>query len=299
MILPTAGRVNLVITNNIIRYSFHKQPSMDGLAYKGELELPQGTVQDGVILNKAVFKEAMNKLVVKHKWKRKKLFLALPDSTVVIRELKIPAALEKEEAIGYIKNQLGSTIYLPFDQPALAVEFLEVKQEEREILLFAYPKEKITGFTTAFEEVGLKPVVADLTFLSIYRYFAHNIAELPAHLLLIHWNEDALVLTAFQHNKAIFTRYIKPDQAVNAQVLEQPIQDNMIEIRRILDFYQYSIMNGDAAVEQILLTGDSPYLQVIKKSLNEEFALDIYAPPISDEECKYVDVYGLGLKQDA
>ncbi|MGM8212354.1 type IV pilus biogenesis protein PilM [Virgibacillus sp. W0430] len=298
MVFSIKGRVNIVITNQVIRYSYHKHPSKDGLVYKGELELPVNTIQDGVILNAAVFKEMLRKLVVEHKWRRKKLYFSVPDSTVVIRQMTIPATLDKGEAIGYIKTQLGNSIHLPFDNPALAVAYLEEKQEERDILLYAYPKEKIDSFISAFEEVGLKAVVADLTFLSVYRYYYYEQKERANHILLAHWNIDTLVLTAFHQNKAIFTRYVKTGTGTDDVMQRQLIQDQLVEIRRILDFYRYSIMNGEAGVEQLLFAGDLPYLPDAIKAAKEEFAVDIYQFELANEQLKYIDLLGLAIKQD-
>lgn len=86
--LANSSRMNIVITNRVLRYSYHKNTSLDGLVSHGEIALPGGTINDGAIMNKPAFLEVMNKLVHSQKWKRKKLFLCVPDDTVVIRQLK-------------------------------------------------------------------------------------------------------------------------------------------------------------------------------------------------------------------
>src|SRR3954449_4407589 len=103
------GRVNMVITNKVLRYSYHKNNTVVGMIIHGEVELPDGTIKDGMIENQGVFIEVVNELVHKHKWKRKKLFFAMPDDTVVIRQLQVPQALSKEEAAGYVKTQIGNS----------------------------------------------------------------------------------------------------------------------------------------------------------------------------------------------
>lgn len=40
MAMGKAGRVNIVITDLVLRYSFHKSASLDSLVYHGEAELP-------------------------------------------------------------------------------------------------------------------------------------------------------------------------------------------------------------------------------------------------------------------
>ncbi|WP_106496919.1 type IV pilus biogenesis protein PilM [Lentibacillus sp. Marseille-P4043] len=298
--LMNNGRVNMVITNHSLRYTFHKNASSSGLVTYGEVELPNGTIKDGTIANKSAFLEAVNLLVHQQKWKRKKLYFSLPDDTVVVRKLQIPAALSKEEAMGYVNTQIGNSLYLPFANPALAIEFLDNDRENREILLFAYPKEKITAFVAIFEEVGLKPVVADLTSLAVYRYYYLHQPDEKEHILLIHWDRDALVLTVFQQHKAIFTRHMK------IEMVETPSEDKAMdtineyitEINRIIDFYQYSITKGEERINKLLLSGDFPFLSAVQTALMNTVTIPIHYFQNEELPKKYIDVLGLALKQD-
>lgn len=296
------GRVNIVITNRVLRYSYNKNTSVDSPITYGEAELPAETIKDGTIVNRAVLLEILNRLIQENKWKRKKLYFSVPDDTVVIRQLQIPVSLTKEEAVSYIKTQIGTSFYLPFGNPAIAVEYLDVVETNRNILLFAYPKEKLTAFETVFEEAGLKPIAADLTSLSLYRYYYQTKAGEKDHVLLIHWNQDALVLTVFQNHKAIFTRYMNIETAeenISEESAKQMINEYIIEINRIIDFYQYSITKGASQINQLLLSGDFPFLSTAKSSLSEAVTLPIHDFKNEELPLKYMDVLGLALKADA
>lgn len=296
------GRVNVVITNRVLRYSYHKSASIKSLVEHGEVELPKGTIKDGAIASKPALKKIVNRLVKKHKWKRKKLYFCVIDDTVVIRQLQIPATLTIEEAIGYVKTQIGNSLYLPFANPAIAIEFFEIDGDNRNIHLYAYPKEKTAAFEEIFDEAGLKPIVADLTSLSVYRYYFLTKQDEKDHVLLIHWNQDALVLTAFQQHKAIFTRYMKIDHdqhELSEEFAMQVINDYTIEINRIIDFYQYSITKGEARIDQLLLSGDFPFLSTVKTRLSEAVTIPIHSFRSEELAVKYIDVLGLALKQDS
>ncbi|WP_337019316.1 type IV pilus biogenesis protein PilM [Oceanobacillus massiliensis] len=299
--LMKSGRVNIVITNHVLRYSYHKNNTVAGMTVHGEVELPEGTIKDGNIENDGVFVEIVNQLVHVHKWKRKRLFFAMPDDTVVIRQLQIPAALAMEETVGYIKTQIGNSLYLPFPDPVIAIESIDADDKYRDILLFAYPEDKIKGFKAAFETAGLRPMAADLTSLSIYRYYYQTKPKERNHVLLIHWNKDAIVLTAFRNHKAIFTRYMKitVDKETDEEQVQQLINQYMIEINRIIDFYHYSITKGEGKVEQLLLTGDSPFLGMVKSSLSSLIPLPIDGLEQEELPAKYMDVLGLALKNDS
>ncbi|WP_047985089.1 type IV pilus biogenesis protein PilM [Ornithinibacillus californiensis] len=299
--LMRKGRINIVITNRVLRYSYHKHATLDSLVDQGELELPHETIKDGAIINRSVLVTILSKLVRKKRWKRKDLFFCLPDDAVVIRPLQVPAALTEEEAISYLKNQLGNSFFLPFANPSISVEFLDEENQQRNILLYAYPKDKIVAFEEVFREAGLKPVVADLTSLSVYRYYYKRYRKENDHVLHIQWNLDALILTAFHNHKAVFTRYIK--QSLNEQQLdlsrsevEGIINEYSIEVNRIIDFYQYSISNGQANINLVLLSGDFPYLSEVQKSLKERISAEIFSFSDNEEELKYIDVLGLALK---
>ncbi|MFD1038120.1 type IV pilus biogenesis protein PilM [Virgibacillus byunsanensis] len=294
------GRVNIVITNRLLRFTYHKNPSAEGLVTHGEVELPEGTIKDGTIVNKSALLEVIHQLVRKHKWKRKKLIFAVPDDTVVIRQLQIPISLTKEESISYVNTQIGNSFYLPFANPALDIEFLGEDEQNRNILLFAYPKEKIIAYETVFEEAGLKPIAADLTTLSVYRYYYLQQMEEKAHVLLIHWNQDALILTAFQHHKAVFTRYmtIEANTEGNEEIAKEIINEFVIEINRIIDFYHFSITKGEASINRLLLTGDFSFLNSVKETLSESVTIPIQSFEKEELQSAYIDVLGLALKRD-
>ncbi|WP_010099164.1 type IV pilus biogenesis protein PilM [Ornithinibacillus scapharcae] len=298
------GRVNIVITNHVLRYSYHKHATLESLVDKGEVDLPPGTIKDGVIENKELLSKVLTKLIKKKRWKKKELFFCLPDDSVVIREITIPMSLTHEEAISYLHHQLGTSFHLPFANPAITIEFLEENEQEREILLYAYPKDKIVAFEEVFREVGLKPLVADLTSLSVYRYYYKRYRQENDHVLHIQWNWNALIVTVFHHHKAIFTRYLKLNlngypYDLSKKEIEEAIGQNTIEINRLIDFYQYSISNGQANISLVLLSGDFPYLDEVKKKLKESLIPEVFTFSDSDEELRYLDVFGLALKQEA
>lgn len=305
------GRVNIVITNRHLRYTDHSNRSLDSLTDHGEVELPENTIIDGKIENRKTLQDIMSDLVKEKKWRRNKLFFAVPDDTVVIRELQVPVSLTEDEALSYVRMQLGKSFYLPFSNPAIDIDMLEAEKEKRNLLIYAYPKEQVMAFQEMFEEAGLKPVVADLTALSVYRYYYKKHQAEKSHVLLLHWNKDALVITAFNQHKAVFSRYLKYStrlgeknnfSELNEVKAEEIIDDLIIEINRILDFYHYSITEGESAITRLLLSGDFPYIELVEEKI--KVAIDI---PIYDYEAdeaglelpiKYVDVLGLALKKE-
>lgn len=310
------NRVNIVITNRVLRYSFHKGPKIEEMVDHGEIELPSGMLKDGHIEDRIGFLSIIKHLVNEHKWKRRRLYFSMPDDTVVIRELEVPVGLTKEEALGYVKTQIGTSFYLPFHDPALDIDYvneeIEETAERQKVLVYAYPQGKITEFQDVFMEAGLDPYAADLTSLSVYRlYYLYSDEDLTAadmHVLLIHWNSEALVLTAFKEHKAVFTRHIKVENkdeeegSSQSEYAEQKakiqINELMTEINRIIDFYQYSITGGKAQINRLLLSGDFPYLDTVETMLKEQVEIPIEPFTAVRLPRKFIDVLGLGVKED-
>src|SRR5699024_3336896 len=102
------------------------------------------------------FQQVIEKLVQTKRWKRKKLYFCVPDITVVIREFQTSTALSREEALAYVKTQFGRTFHLPFPNPVFAVDFLNEDKESQNLIVYAYPKDRIDVFVKVFKEVGLK-----------------------------------------------------------------------------------------------------------------------------------------------
>lgn len=300
--LANSNRVNIVITNRVLRYSYHKSTSIDGLVSHGEIALPEGIINDGSVMNKPGLLEVLQKLVDSQKWKRKKLFFCVPDDTVVIRQLKVPLALTAVEIKGYLETQIGTSIYLPFSNPSIDVELLDADSEHQNILLFAYPKDKLDQFVSVFTEAGLKVEAADLTSLSVYRYYYLQEEKKKDDVLLIHWNIDSIVLTAFNKHKAVFTRYRNLNSS--SEIADkQFINEQIIEITRIIDFYQFNITNGSSSISKLLLSGDFSNLQQVKSELQSRISVSIgLVNDINktlDTPAKYIDVLGLALKPNA
>lgn len=294
------GRVNIVVTNELLRYSYNRNSSIESMVTHGEERLPEGTIANGTVMEKKQFSMVLHRLVQKHKWKRRDLAFTLPDDMLVIRQLQVPAVLGMDEAIGHLRTKIGQSIYLPFTDPAIAIEMLDVEEDQRNLLLFAYPKEKLRTFEEIFEAAGLKPVIADLTALSVYRNYYSGNRDGNEDVLLIHWNRDALLLTAFRNHKAIFSRYMKLSVHEEAQQeqIEQSVMESIREITRIIDFYQFSLTKGEGKVSRLLLSGDAPYMPSVKKALFETVPIPVFAFEGEQLSERYADVLGLAMKKD-
>nr|WP_268748305.1 pilus assembly protein PilM [Gracilibacillus boraciitolerans] len=218
-------------------------------------------IEEGKIIDRKKLAVTLKNIIEEKKWKGRNLYFIVPDSSVTMRSEQIPASLNKEEAKSYIKLQLEGSIRLPFKNPLIDYHITNKGEEKNDILLFAYPEDRLQPYFEIFTEVTLNPVVADLSFLSTYRVCSElGLSSEEQHLLMIQWNRYDLVLTVFHQNLPIFNRHINFHNMFenyisaenNEQILwKQPedvrqpfIEDQLLTMERFMDFYQYSVRNG-------------------------------------------------------
>ncbi|KGP73924.1 type IV pilus biogenesis protein PilM [Pontibacillus yanchengensis] len=321
---PGKHRVNLVIKDHVIRFSYTNSPAeLDDLDYFGVQTLPKGVIKEGKILDSQTLMSIIEQLVDTYNWKKDKLYFCLPDASVVIRTYQIPVDIEKDEIKGYLYMKLGDDLHLPFDDPIFDYQFLHKDENMNHILLFAYPEQQIRIYESIFEETKLRAKVADLSSLSIYRlYNQSNPNKEDEHLLSLQWNVDGCVLTVFRKGRPEFIRHMKnpldiesfkkatvdsfrfewygPQEDLNAY-----IQDQLMEVQRVMDFYRYSVMKGDAGITKILLSGDFSELTYVYSECTERFSIPIELLRLHDIHTKsgerlpdqFAEVAGLSLKE--
>lgn len=309
--------VFLSINDRSIRYLVCPAKQSKGTIDDGELFFDKVIMEDGRIINEAQLKSQVKMLVEQKNWKGAKLSFIVPDSFLTMRTEEIPNQLEKEEAKRYIRLQLEGSIRLPFKNPMIDFEVLTRGEDTNEILLFAYPEERLKPFYRLFENASLNAEVADVSFLSAYRtYQVNHQPDDNEHLLMIQWNKVDLVLTVFHKKIPKFTRHVHASNPFqewkldskeatlvsqsSPEELEEARDQTLITIERFMDFYQYSIMDGETAVTNILLLGDHPDLAKLQLSLDERFDLSIEIltlPQGLPMGCGVL--YGLSLKTES
>lgn len=289
MIQLVKGRVNMVITRHSLRYAYQSGDTLDSIEVYGERLLPPNTIVGGALKNRESFVRIVSDIVSEHGWKRKKLVFCLIDDAVYIRDFDIPGAVTDDEAKAYILTQTGAEFQMPYDAPSIHIEVLSTKDDTTNVRLFAYPSHKVDGFVQAFKDAGMKPKAADLTALSVFRYYDAVLKKRPKHVLLAHWNRDSMTMTAFNRGLPVFCRHIpleSPDKkskskkgvkgiVVDAGV-ETVLQAGVTDILRMLDFYKDSIHKGKHGVEQLVIAGDFPYIDAAKERLAAAVTIPVY-----------------------
>lgn len=309
--------INFIFTDHAIRYLEVKQRSPLIVQQYGERLLDSGIIKDGRIIDKQHLTLILQNIVDELGVKKRPVRFIVPDSTIAIRKLTIPSDIRDDEVKGYIFLEIGTTIHLPFEEPNFDVVILPGKNKKKEVLLVATEEEVIQSYLSLLEDVSLKPVVADVSPLSLYRLnYKNNFIHENDHVMLLHFDESLLTISIFHQHIPLFMRpiAINEDEDVSLSSLTQnSVENNEIyqldeivkDIGQIMSFYQFTIQKGEHQVNRILLSGDHSQRNMIREYLTDRLEISIdqlpseVFQPSSDVTIprSYSIALGLGLKE--
>lgn len=278
----------LVFKDYVVRYMVMKPGHIGSIRAYGEYYLPENVIDDGKIKDKETLRSILEDCVKNWGLKKKEVYFLAPDSTVVVRQMQIPN-ISDQEIKGHIYMEIGGSIHLPMENPIFEVEVLEIKDDQKEILLFAAPEQVILDYSNLLEDIKLIPIVCDLSPLAIYRlYFEHNQVKEEDHSLAVQFDIQSLTLGIFKEHKLIFMRHMKMDTDIKAwktpqddegilylkwngdeEYLNQEIQEMLIEIERVMSYYRFNLSQGNSEITNVLLYGDHPNLTEIKNRFQD------------------------------
>ncbi|WP_404428858.1 type IV pilus biogenesis protein PilM [Sutcliffiella horikoshii] len=312
--------INIIIRDHVIRMVELK--SLDPLTVKrtNERFLPPNIVRDGKIVDENIFRLILEECVEDWGLKRKHVRFVVPDQYVVTRKLTIPSNIMDDEIIGHLYLELGSTIHLPFEDPVFDVHVLH-RSEKTELVLFASPEEVVTQMSNLLEESKLKPAAADVSALCLYRlYYEFGQRNEQDHLLVVHFDVSCITLSIFVNHVPVFMRTVAFPQdmkvwevSVTNTQLEWAgdivqfnvfLEDFIVEVERIMNFFRYSLNQGNEEINRVLLHGDHPNFPLILSKLREKisvkvdtFEQDVYTQDQETVDPKYYYSLGLALKE--
>jgi type IV pilus assembly protein PilM len=278
---------NLVITDTAIRYADLKSESPLVLQNFGEKPLPQGVITDGKIIDYDTLAMILEECILDWGIKKREVRFIVPSTSIIVKRVLVPADIKEDELKGYLFMEIGTSIHLPFEDPLFDVVVLGEKDDKQEILLVASPEEVIHSYRDILDEVKLKPVVADISPLALYRYFYHNdMVKSGDHEMILQFDENLLTISIFHNNQPIFLRPISFQNDVELSENMEEMRESLIyledtfkEIEKVFSFYKYSLNKGEVNVDNVLLTGDHPGLQEIYTSLKNRIDINIRKSP--------------------
>ncbi|WAA12840.1 type IV pilus biogenesis protein PilM [Fervidibacillus halotolerans] len=314
--------IHFVVDDYAIRMVEYAGGGLEKIKQYKEKSIPAGLIEHGRIVHELEFYEFIKALTEEWGIKRRKVQFYVPDSLIIMKKESYPAHLKKEELKGHFYMELGQSLYLPFDSPIFDVHPLLKEgedSEKREAILFAAPEDEIQKYAQIFQDAGLQPVVADIRPIGIYRYYKeiHREFDGKSSILFFEVNLHSIMISIFSDDTPEFLRYIELNVPIkewtylerdngqfrwnytgDEEQLFGLINDQLMELERIMNFYRYSLHKGEKMIDKIVLLGDFPTLQPIFEKMETNFSIPIemitpFLPSISRS---FIPALGLALR---
>ncbi|WP_368646308.1 type IV pilus biogenesis protein PilM [Alkalibacterium putridalgicola] len=271
------------------------------LLEKNEIVFDSAIIQEGKVVNKQLLETRLEVLVKEKKWKKAPVSIMLPDDLVTIRNEEIPAQLNRAEVDEYLNLHINESIRLPFEDAKIDYELTNQTEDNQTVFLVAYPSEQISALKEILEKAKLKPVVADISSLSLYRLVNGDESistESDDHLLLLQWNPTDYSMTVFNDDIPQFNRHTRSQRLADmwrltetgeyewkgSEEAQEDIMDEQINmLERFLEFYQYTVMDGERSISHIVLSGYYPDLEHVKAALIDRLTLPIHTLTLPDD----------------
>jgi type IV pilus assembly protein PilM len=160
-----------------------KGPSSYRLVTYGSMELPEGTVEEGRILDPVALGELIRSLLTEKKIKAKQVATALPGRETVSRLIRLPAEIPDLELRDMVLNQEAS-LYLPFPREDADVDYQKLGTtldddgiERIEILMAATPKEVTDSYIQALEIAQLQVDIVEVSSFALIRSMYNELSR--------------------------------------------------------------------------------------------------------------------------
>ena len=275
-----------------------------------ERSLPSGIISDGKIVDTEALVSVLGEAVDEWKLSRKSVRFLAPDEYVIIRKLTYPPDVRKDELKGHFFIEIGSTLYLPFEDPVFDVVPYAASTETKEAILIASKESILNTYEDVFEDVKLKPIVADIGPLALYRlaFLQHDFTG-SEHILLLDVKNDNYTVSIFHQHYPLFMRPIEVETPGNSNFFSGSVSTKMesliSEIEKLMNFYRYNMNQGNEGITHVLLNGEMDDWQQLLQRIENRFEVKsstVVRDSIHLEDGKVVPVrfnrvLGLALKE--
>lgn len=324
-----ASVANLLFTDYSIQYLELKSAEPLVIGGFGEHFLPEGIIVNGRIQDYDKLSLILEECKQEWSLKRKKIRFIVPDSFVVVKKVEVPDDILEDELKGYLYLELGNSIHLPFEDPIFDVQVIDRAGQSRDVYLFAAPEAVVQDYSQFLDQHKLTPAAADISPLCLIRLHQslHRNKSSLESSLLIQTNMKSVTFSIFEMDELLMMRSLPVDVRISewdCQYLsaagdyfqlthktQSPdevlsvFEDCLREIGRVMNFYQFTLHEGNRKIEKVYVAGDHP----LQKELAEKIAAaagmpnstilseSIYTPSNEALPGKFDVLLGLALKE--
>lgn len=270
--------VTVTIEEDAIRHVELKSASPLALNCAEEMDLPEGIIEDGKIVDAEALGSILDKAVNQWGISRKSVRFLAPDEFVIIRKTPYPEDLQPDELKGHFFIEMGSTLYLPFEDPVFDAVPLTTNKEEKEAIIIASKESVVRDYEKVLEEAKLTPVVADIAPLALYRlgHLQHDFTA-DEHIMLIDVQFSKMTVSIFHDHYPLFMRSLDFDLVMGAGQSDEEAITSFIEVEaeKLANFYRYNLNNGDQGITCVICSGEFSDWLRFQSRLESRFGVSV------------------------
>lgn len=319
--LKKKSQLNLEMSDYVVRAIVKKGASVEEWRAV-ELPLEPGVIEQMTIVDElALFGLLQNNLqVLGGKKQQAKLFA--PDTAVLLKKIDYPQSVQPKDVKSYLNMEIGQSIHLPFQEPLIDVH--EVDVEAREAILFAAASEEVNKMVGLLLDAHLEPTAVDIRALCNLRVLEQlQLIDTERTFLVADWSINGVSICIYSYGQVEFLRYQSIDTdltkwevtipvdeeliftyAEDEKDYEELINNQVVEIDRMMNFFKFSLHKGERAVDEVIVLGDNPVIDKIESILQNNLSVAIRRIINEDIQkqfpqfkVKHAALLGLALKE--
>lgn len=281
--------------------------------YCTEVELPEGTMSDGRMMNQEALEQALGKLLLHYPWSGRQVHFAIPSQMVMMKTLKLPDLPDKqlEKLLSY---ELTQTVSLPFESPHYdyyRVGTVEADEEAAaademnnaasptklcEVAVIAAPMALLEQYIGILTRAGLQPASFEVKSFSLARLtsIGMNGGFDGGSCILMDVNAVNCELTLVDEGVIRITRNVEIQferpKSENQQLgglfavgglmdaehhFDNACQDIIAELERLLNFYRYKLNRRNREFDRLVVSGSLERMDHLLEALSSRMSRQV------------------------
>lgn len=221
----------------------------------GIAPLPPGVMEDGLIVDPEKVASAIQDALAMGDIKDRNVYLALPGSSFISRELEMPSMPLNEirEALQWEAEE-----YLPYDVNDAILDFivLEEKEENTDVLLVAAQKETVQNFVKPIQLAKLKPQCLNIEPFAHHALLNHNVDIHGENLAIIDIGASFTTIILLKGQRLELIRNLSTGSSDFTTALEEAFEFSTERAEEI------KLMAGDIEDDTTLTSEGIPYVNI-------------------------------------
>ncbi|MBA9084226.1 type IV pilus assembly protein PilM [Fontibacillus solani] len=224
--------------------------------------------------------------------------LSMPTSHIIIRKLQV-GTVNARELDQLVDLEVETTLHLPFADPVYDYLAATSTEDSTEVLVYASRHNWIEQCNELLNDVGLKVKTAELSSMALARTIQEVLNEPLEDTMLLHLDKESTEVYLFHNDLPVFMRVL--NEYSHQEVIEKGLTPELIgsinaELSRLLNFYQYSIRNGESRITKVVVSGERRGQENLLSEFREEQP-DIQVDVFDFDAIDYIVPFGLAIRE--